>query len=57
MTINLKRPGNLKNIVIFSGKTQENFISFCRKAWKTQGKCKICDKTTNENVVQFIFLS
>ena len=39
-----------------SGKTQGN-LNYCRKTWKTHGKCEICDIIANESVFQRIFLS
>ena len=53
---NLQNSGNLKNYQNLrenSGKTQGN-LNFCRKTWKTQGKCGII---ADENVFQRIISS
>ena len=49
------KPGKLREFEKLS-KSQGN-LNFCRKTWKTQGKCKIFGMFTNEKVSQPIFLS
>ena len=58
---NLKNMENLKlrefeNLSKSQGELRENW-NFCRKTWKTQGKCKVCEIIANENVFRIIFLS
>ena len=48
---NRENSGNLKNFL-----NLKEIFYFCRKTWKTQGKCKICHIIVNENVFQGTFL-
>ena len=53
------KPGKLREfekLLKYQGKLRE-IRTFCRKTWKTQGKCIICDIIRNNNVFQRIFLS
>ena len=54
---NMENSGNLKNCQNLRenlAKTRGN-LNFWRKAWKTQGKCKICAIIANKNLSQQIF--
>ena len=42
----------LNKIAKISGTTHQENLKFCRKTWKTQGKCEIFDIITNKNVMQ-----
>ena len=53
------KPGKLREfekLLKSQGKLREIYY-FCRKTWKTQGKCKMCHIIVNENVFQETFLS
>ena len=53
------KPGKLREFEKFfkcQGKLGGN-LNFCRKAWKTQARCKVCVIIANENVFRRIFLS
>ena len=49
------KPGKLREFEKLL-KSQGIFY-FCRKTWKTQGKCKICHIIVNKNVFQGASLS
>ena len=53
------KPGKFREfekLLKSQGRLKEIFY-FCRKTWKTQGKCKICHIIVSENVFQGAFLS
>ena len=47
---NLENSGNLKNCQNLMENSGKVAGYFCRKAWITQGKCKVFDMMANENV-------
>ena len=53
------KPGKLREFekLLKSQRKLREIFYFCRKTWKTQGKCKICHIIVNKNVFQGTFLS